>query len=252
MRVLTLNVNGVRSAHRKGLESTLAAWDPDVVCLQEVRASTEQVPDLGLRHVATWLPAERKGYSGVGTLSRLEPVGVTTGIGSAEFDVEGRVIRTDLPDATIINVYTPSGTSGEVRQAAKYRFMARFHTYLEELIAEGREVVVCGDINIAHDKVDLKNWRTNQKNSGFLPQERAWLSTVLDLGLVDVVRQLAGPETAVYTWWTARSGARERDVGWRIDYQLATPGLAATATSYTVLREPLLSDHAPVIVDYHL
>lgn len=247
-----MNVNGVRSAHRKGLSTTLAELDPDIVCLQEVRAAIDQVPRLPLTHTACWLPADRKGYSGVGTLTRHTPLATRTGIGSAEFDGEGRVIRTDLPEAVIINVYTPSGTTGDVRQAAKYRFMTQFLDYLVGVIAEGREVLVCGDINIAHQKIDLRNWRSNQKNSGFLPEERAWFGSLLERGLVDVVRTLAGPETAVYSWWTARGGARERDVGWRIDYQLATPGLARRATGYSILREPLLSDHAPVIVDYSI
>ncbi|HET8985596.1 MAG TPA: exodeoxyribonuclease III, partial [Trueperaceae bacterium] len=218
-----MNVNGIRSAHRKGLASTLADIDADVVCFQEVRASLDQIPALGLEHGALWLPAERKGYSGVGTLTREAPTSASTGMGSQEFDGEGRVIRTDLHGLSIINVYAPSGTTGDVRQAAKYRFMALLFTYLEGVLAEGREVLVCGDINIAHQKVDLKNWRTNQRNSGFLPEERAWFGSLLGRGFVDVVRELAGPETAVYSWWTARAGARERDIGWRIDYQLATP-----------------------------
>jgi len=245
-----MNVNGIRSAHRKGLATTLAEQDPDVVCLQEVRAGIDQVPRLGLPHTAQWLPAERKGYSGVGTLTRAAPASTVTGMGSPEFDSEGRVIRTDLPGLSVINVYAPSGTTGAVRQAAKYRFMALFVDYLDVVLLEGREVLVCGDINIAHQQIDLKNWRTNQHNSGFLPEERAWFGSLLERGLVDVVRALAGPETAVYSWWTARAGARERDIGWRIDYQLATPKLAAHATGYSIPRLPLLSDHAPVIVDY--
>jgi exodeoxyribonuclease-3 len=247
-----MNVNGIRSAHRKGLATTLAAVDADVVCLQEVRAGIDQIPALGLEHAALWLPAERKGYSGVGTLTRDVPRAVSTGIGSQEFDGEGRVIRTDLGGLSVVNVYAPSGTTGDVRQAAKYRFMALFLDYLAGVLAQGREVLVCGDINIAHQKVDLKNWRSNQRNSGFLPEERAWFGSLLERGLVDVVRELAGPETAVYSWWTARAGARARDIGWRIDYQLATPGLADRATGFQVLREPLLSDHAPVIVDYSM
>lgn len=201
-------------------------------------------------HTARWLPAERKGYSGVGTLTRVTPYATSTGIGRAEFDGEGRVIRTDLAGLSVVNVYLPSGTTGPVRQAAKYRFMERFLEVIEEALAQGREVLVCGDLNIAHQQVDLKNWRTNKSNSGFLPDERAWFGMLLQRGLVDVVRELAGPETAVYSWWTARSGARERDIGWRIDYQLATPKLAGAAIGYSIPREPLLSDHAPVVVDY--
>ena len=250
VRVVSLNVNGIRSAHRKGLGPFLAAADPDVVCFQEVRAEPAQVPELQLPHVAYWSPAVRKGYSGVGTLVRSAPARVVPGIGVDEFDLEGRVLRTDLADVTVVNVYLPSGTMGDVRQAAKYRFMTAFEGYVSGLIAEGRELLVCGDINIAHRPVDLKNWRSNQKTSGFLPDERSWFGTLLKLGLVDVVRELAGPDGEVYSWWTARAGARERNVGWRIDYQLATPGLASRARSFTIPRHPLLSDHAPVIVDY--
>src|SRR5690606_22605895 len=159
---------------------------------------------------------------------------------------------TDLRDFTVVNVYAPSGTTGALRQAAKYRFLEQFYAYLRALLDEGRELLVCGDINIAHDKVDLKNWRSNQNTSGFLPAERTWFGSLLDLGFVAVVRRRAGPETEVYSWWTARAGARQRNIGWRIDYQLATTGLADRARAYSLPREPLLSDHAPVIVDYEV
>ena len=252
VRVVSLNVNGVRSAVRKGLPALLDELAPDVVCLQEVRADPEQVPALADGLHASWHPAERKGYSGVATLSRVAPGRVRVGIGSPEFDSEGRVLVTELPQLTVLNVYAPSGTTGEYRQAVKMAFLGRFLGFVAGLVSEGRPLLVCGDINIAHREVDLKNWRANQKSSGFLPEERAWFSELLGLGLVDVVRRLAGEDTPVYSWWTQRAGARERNVGWGIDYQLATPDLAAKAVRFEVPRFPVLSDHAPVVVDYSL
>ena len=252
VRVVSLNVNGVRAAVRKGLPALLDELAPDVVCLQEVRADPEQVPELAVGLRASWHPAERKGYSGVGTLTRARPRRVRAGIGSAEHDSEGRVLVTELPEVTVLNVYCPSGTTGDVRQAVKMAFLDRFLGFVSALLAEGRPLLVCGDVNIAHREIDLKNWRGNQKSSGFLPEERAWFGELLGLGLVDVVRRLAGEETAVYSWWTQRAGARERNVGWRIDYQLATPDLAERAVAFDVPRFPVLSDHAPVVVDYSL
>lgn len=250
MRVISLNVNGIRSSANKGLMDKLAEFDADVICLQEVRAQPEQLPPLLPGYQAFWHPAQKPGYSGVGTLVKRAPDQVVIGMGQADIDAEGRILRTDFGDLTIINVYCPSGTSGDVRQTIKMSFLARFLPFLTELAAQGREVLVCGDVNIAHHEIDLKNWRGNVKNSGFLPEERAWVSELLASGYRDVVRELAGPETAIYSWWSNRGGARERDVGWRIDYHLATPGWASKAKAYQIPRLPVLSDHAPVVVDY--
>jgi exodeoxyribonuclease III len=253
VRVVALNVNGIRAAARKGLGPLLTELDGDVVALQEVRALAHQRPAPPEGYAAAWHEADRPGYSGVGTLARHGFAAVRPGIGDAEIDGEGRVLRTDLPNGVaLVNVYAPSGSAGEHRQAAKMRFLERFLPYLAALAAEGREALVVGDVNIAHAEIDLKNWRSNRRTPGFLPEERAWLSEVLALGYVDVVRRLAGPDTAVYSWWSQRAGARERDVGWRIDLQLATPGLAATARRFLVPRLPVVSDHAPVVVDYDL
>jgi exodeoxyribonuclease III len=251
VRVLSLNVNGVRAAERKGLGALLTDLDADVVALQEVRVLAHQRPPLLSGYAAAWHEAVRPGYSGVATLARSGFVAVAAGIGDGGIDAEGRVLRTDLPGGVaLVNVYAPSGSSGAHRQAAKMAFLARFLPYLEALLAEGREALVLGDVNIAHAEIDLRNWRTNQRTSGFLPEERAWFGRVLALGFVDVVRALAGPDRAVYSWWSQRAGARERDVGWRIDVQLATPGLAARARGFAVPRVPVVSDHAPVVVDY--
>lgn len=188
----------------------------------------------------------------MGTLARGGFARVRAGIGEPDVDAEGRVLRTDLPNGiALVNVYAPSGSSGEHRQAAKMAFLERFLPYLRALRDEGRDALVVGDLNIAHAEIDLKNWRANRRTSGFLPEERAWLSEALALGYVDVVRALAGPEAAVYSWWSQRAGARGRDVGWRIDLQLATPGLAARATGFAIPRLPVVSDHAPVVVDFH-
>jgi exodeoxyribonuclease-3 len=251
VRVVSLNVNGIRAAERKGVGALLAELDADVVALQEVRAGAHQRPAPPDGYVGAWHEAVRPGYSGVGTLARGGFARVRAGVGDPGIDAEGRVLRTDLPSGvTLVNVYAPSGSAGEHRQAAKMTFLERFLPYLRDLREEGRDALVVGDLNIAHAEIDLKNWRANRRTSGFLPEERAWLSEVLALGYVDVVRALAGPETAVYSWWSQRSGARERDVGWRIDLQLATPGLASRASGFAVPRSPVVSDHAPVVVDY--
>lgn len=251
MRVVSLNVNGIRAAHRKGAAALLAGLDADVVALQEVRARAAERPALLPGYATAWHEAARPGYSGVGTLARAPFDGAPVALDHEALDAEGRVLRSDHPaGVTVVNVYAPSGSSGDHRQALKLAFMERFLPWLAALLAEGREVLVVGDVNVAHAEVDLKNWRANRGTPGFLPEERAWLSAVLDLGLVDVVRTLAGPDAAVYSWWSARGGARERDVGWRIDYQLATPALAASAHRFDVPRTPVVSDHAPVVVDY--
>jgi exodeoxyribonuclease III len=251
MRVMSLNVNGIRAAERKGLSGLLAEHDADVVALQEVRALAHQRPALAPGHAAAWHEAIRPGYSGVATLARGGFASVRAGVGDPLHDDEGRVLRTDLTNGVaVVNVYAPSGSSGEHRQAMKMAFLARFLPYLEALAAEGRDVLVLGDVNVAHREIDLKNWRANQRTPGFLPEERAWFDRLLAAGYVDVVRALAGPDAAVYSWWSQRAGARERDVGWRIDYHLATPGLAARARRFAVPRTPVVSDHAPVVVDY--
>jgi exodeoxyribonuclease III len=251
VRVVSLNVNGLRAAERKGVRALLTELDADVIALQEVRAGEGQRPTPLEGYAEAWHPAERPGYSGVGTLARGGFREVRAGLGDAAFDAEGRVLRTDLPNGVaLVNVYVPSGSAGPHRQASKMLFLERFLPYLDALRAEGRELLLVGDVNIAHAEIDLKNWRTNRQTSGFLPDERSWFGEVLALGFVDVVRALAGPDTAVYSWWSQRAGARERDVGWRIDHHLATPGLAARAVRYEVPRLPVVSDHAPVVVDY--
>jgi exodeoxyribonuclease-3 len=253
MRVITLNVNGIRSADRKGLSRWLAHGEPwDIVCLQEIKAARADVPRAMLaprKAHAAFHPADRKGYAGVALYATAAPR-VAMGFGSPEFDAEGRYLEAHFAGVTIISVYLPSGSSGPHRQASKFRFLEAFLPHLAQLRRKKREIILCGDWNIAHKEIDLKNWRSNRKNSGFLPEERAWLSRVFDdLGFVDVFRRI-DPRPEQYTWWSNRGQAWEKNVGWRIDYQIATPGIAAKATAAKIYTARRFSDHAPLIIDY--
>jgi exodeoxyribonuclease-3 len=254
MRIVTLNVNGIRSADSKGFARWLVRAEPwDVVCLQEIKAHEASVPKSMLaprRSHASFHPAQKRGYSGVATFSKLPPERVTRGFGSREFDPEGRYLQLDFDRLSVISVYLPSGSSSEERQQAKFRFLDEFLPHLARLRRGDREVILCGDWNIAHQPIDLKNWRGNQKNSGFLPEERAWLTRVFDeLGFVDVFRRL-NREPEQYTWWSNRGQAWAKNVGWRIDYQIATPGVAATAKAASIYKTRRFSDHAPLTIDY--
>ncbi|MBU1663938.1 MAG: exodeoxyribonuclease III [Gammaproteobacteria bacterium] len=255
LRVITLNLNGIRSASSKGVYAWLAAQNADVVCLQELKA---QAPDLSLEMLnppglyGYFHYAEKKGYSGVGIYSKRQPDQIIEGLGIADIDAEGRYIEAIYGDLSVVSLYLPSGSSGEERQAAKFAFMERFLPRLEALVNSGREFILCGDWNIAHREIDLKNWKGNRKNSGFLPEERAWMSDLFErVGLVDVYRRLYPEhEGEAYTWWSNRGQAWAKNVGWRIDYQIATAGLARQATSAAVYKVQRFSDHAPLIVDY--
>ncbi|MBW0171721.1 MAG: exodeoxyribonuclease III [Hydrogenophaga sp.] len=257
-KLTSLNLNGIRSATTKGLEKWLAAHRPDCICVQEVKA---QAPDVmgrfeemaGLKGHFHY--AQKKGYSGTAVYTRHEPSDVIIGFGSTEFDAEGRFteLRFDTPQRkrSILSVYFPSGSSGPERQEAKYRFLDAFYPHLQALKSE-REFILCGDVNIAHQQKDLKNWRSNQKNSGFLPEERAWMTRLLDeAGLVDVYRRLQ-PDTTdtCYTWWSNRGQAYANNVGWRLDYHLATPALAALARTESIYKGEKFSDHAPITIEY--
>ncbi len=258
MRLVSLNLNGIRSAASKGWAEWVAASGVDCMGVQELKA---QAPDLAGRFESVaglaghFHCAEKKGYSGVGLYTRKRPTAVITGFGSPEFDAEGRYVEARYDTArrklSIISCYFPSGSSSEERQAAKFRFLAAFRPHLERLAGE-REFILVGDVNIAHREIDLKNWKGNQKNSGFLPEERAWLSSVLDgIGLVDVHRTLRPDDGGeAYTWWSNRGEAWAKNVGWRIDYHLATPGLAKKAHTVAVYKDRRFSDHAPLVVDY--
>jgi len=257
-RLVSLNLNGIRSAASKGFVEWARSVGADCMGVQEVRAQAEQVagtldtvgPLAGHFHFA-----QKKGYAGVGLYSRRAPSDVSAGFGNPEFDAEGRWLEarfdTRKRKLSIISCYFPSGSSGEERQAAKFRFLAGLYPHLMKLKRE-REFILVGDVNIAHHEIDLKNWKSNQKNSGFLPEERAWMTQLLtDGGLVDVFRKL-NPKPDQYTWWSNRGQAWAKNVGWRLDYHLATPGIAATARREQIYLDQRFSDHAPVIIDYDL
>jgi exodeoxyribonuclease-3 len=259
-RLTSLNLNGIRSAATKGVESWLAKTKPDCICLQEVKAQAADVEGrfeemAGLKGYFHF--AEKKGYSGVAAYSKHAPSDVLVGYGSREFDAEGRYVelRFDRPGRkfSVISCYFPSGSSGEERQQAKFRFLAELDPHLARLKSD-RDFILCGDVNIAHKEQDLKNWRSNRKNSGFLPEERAWMTKLLDeTGLVDVYRHLK-PDTTeeCYTWWSNRGQAYLNNVGWRLDYHLATPGVARLARTEAIYKQEKFSDHAPITVEYEM
>lgn len=252
-RIVSLNANGLRSAAGKGLMGWIEAAEPDLVCLQEVKAQEADLSAELLRPAkrhAVFHCAQARGYSGTAVYSRKRPRNATIGFGNAEFDREGRYVEVEFADLTVVSVYFPSGSSSPERQQAKFRFLDVFAPHLARLRAKGREIVLCGDINIAHKEIDLKNWRSNQKNSGFLPEERDWLDRLfVQQGWVDVFRRL-DPRAEQYTWWSSRGRAWDNNVGWRIDYQIATPGIAAKAKRVEIYTDERFSDHAPLIVDY--
>lgn len=255
-RLVTLNLNGIRSAATKGFEAWAAQTGADCMGVQEVKAQADTVVGRfdSLDGMAGHFHyADKKGYSGVGLYSRRPPTDVIMGFDPDEFDAEGRYVeaRYDVGGRklSLISCYFPSGSSGEERQAAKFRFLVKMYLHLVRLKAE-REFILMGDINIAHKEIDLKNWRGNQKNSGFLPEERAWMTRLLDeAGLVDVFRTLNG-QAEQYTWWSNRGQAWAKNVGWRLDYHLATPGVAAAARREHIYIEQRFSDHAPLVIDY--
>jgi exodeoxyribonuclease III len=253
MRLTTLNLNGIRSATSKGVVDWLQTHQADILCLQEVRALPEHVPEIWktLEHYSHYHPAQKLGYSGVALLSKTKPKKVTIGFGST-FDLEGRVLKADFADYSVVSVYVPSGSSSDLRHTLKMQFLDELLRYLKKLKRSKQDLIFCGDFNIAHKPVDLTNWKANQKNSGFLPQERDWLDKVLDLGYIDTFRQLVGPEAAHYSWWSNRGRARENNVGWRLDYHFTTSALAEIAHSPTIYRDAFFSDHAPVTIDYTL
>ncbi len=253
IRVISLNLNGIRSAARKGMVAWLDAQQADVICVQELKAQLDDI-EPALRSIGGlkgyFHCAQRKGYSGVGIYSRKRPKALIEGFGNEEFDAEGRYIEADFGAYSVISIYLPSGTSGPERLAAKFRFMAVMMPHLRELRARGKEIILCGDWNIAHQEIDLRNWRSNQKNSGFLPEERAWLTQLFDeVGFVDVFRCL-DKRADRYTWWSNRGQAWAKNVGWRLDYQIATPGIAAKAKACSIFIDERFSDHAPLTIDY--
>ncbi|MGB9429550.1 MAG: exodeoxyribonuclease III [Gammaproteobacteria bacterium] len=253
MRIITLNVNGIRSAARKGLFEWLPKQRAEVVCVQETKAQIDQLTDAAFRpdqHHCFYFDAHKKGYAGTALYTRTEPDDVITGFGEKEFDNEGRYLEARFRNLSVVSLYLPSGSAGPERQASKDRFLKVFMPYLKSLRRKKREYILCGDWNIAHKEIDLKNWKGNQKNSGFLPHERAWLDELFGpAGFVDAFR-CVDPRPEQYTWWSNRGHAWAKNVGWRIDYQIVTPGLKHAVKKVSIYKEQRFSDHAPLIMDY--
>ncbi len=255
IQIISLNLNGLRAAVKKGFAEWLKTQNPDFVCVQEIRIKENDLTE-NLRNIGSFKGifhhAERPGYSGVGIYSKKAPDSVTFGCGLPEFDREGRFLQATFGKLTIISLYAPSGSSSEHRLNTKFRFMKLIVPKLKKLKSIQREIIICGDLNVAHKKIDLKNWKSNQKNSGFLPEEREWLTHLIDdLGFMDVFRLLNHKEDQ-YTWWSNRGQAWNNNVGWRIDYQLATPRIARTANYASIYKDQRFSDHAPLIINYNL
>ena len=255
MRIISLNANGIRAAARKGFFTWMSRQSADVVCIQETKAQVHQLEDRVFhprRYHCFYEDAEKKGYSGVAVYARRAPDEVIRGYGSEEFDREGRYLEARFGNLSVISLYAPSGSSSELRQQAKFRFMDEFMDHLRGLRSTGREYIICGDWNIAHKQIDLRNWRSNQKNSGFLPEERAWMDQVYEPDFfVDAFRTV-NQEPDQYTWWSNRGQAWAKNVGWRIDYQVVTPSLAPTVRDARIYKRKRFSDHAPLIMDYEL
>ena len=255
MRIITLNCNGLRSSASKGVFDWLSTQDADVICLQETRAHADQRAKHGGFCMdgmdAYFEDAQRPGYSGVALYARRRPDQLIRGIGIDAFDSEGRWLEARWGDLSVVSLYLPSGSSSQERQDFKFQTMDWLGAHLEQLRASGRQYVICGDVNIAHREIDLKNWRSNRKNSGFLPEERAWMDQLLDQHWCDSFRQLY-PEVAEYTWWSNRGRAWDNNVGWRIDCQLVSRNLADSLRGASIFREQRFSDHAPYTVDFQL
>ncbi len=253
LQVTTFNANGIRSATKKGFWQWFEKENSDILCVQELKAQLKDIPpefQQFQEYKGYFHCAEKPGYSGCGLWSRVTPENVQIGFGIKEFDAEGRYVRADFEKLSVVSVYFPSGTSGEERQEAKYRFLAAFAEHMDALRLEGREVLFCGDVNIAHKEIDLANWKGNLKHTGFLPEERAWLTDCFEhRGWKDVFRCL-NQSAGQYTWWSQRGRAREKNVGWRIDYEIASERLAKAAVKTSIYREEKFSDHAPLTVAY--
>ncbi|MFT5504926.1 MAG: exodeoxyribonuclease-3 [Gammaproteobacteria bacterium] len=253
MRVISVNTNGIRAASRKGFFEWLPKQSADFVCIQETKAQVDQLED-PMFHPAgyscQYYDAQKKGYSGTAIYSLRKPAQVIRGFGESEFDNEGRYLEYRYKNLSVISLYAPSGSSGDHRQESKWRFLESFQIHLQSLRRKRREFIICGDWNIAHQNIDLKNWKPNQKNSGFLPEERAWLTDLFDrIGFVDAFR-VVEPREEQYTWWSNRGQSWDKNVGWRIDYQIVTPGLKAAIQNASVYKDERFSDHAPLIMEY--
>ncbi|MES2681270.1 MAG: exodeoxyribonuclease III [Bacteroidota bacterium] len=251
MRVITYNVNGIRAAMNKGLLDWLKNANPDVLCLQEIKANPEQVDlkgfeELGYQHY--WYPAQKKGYSGVAIFTKLRPLHIAYGCGIKEYDDEGRVLRVDFENVSVMSVYHPSGSSGDHRQVFKMKWLEDFKKYITSLQLTHPHLLLCGDFNICHKAIDIHNPKSNANTSGFLPEEREWMEEFISTGFIDTFRHFNdGPHH--YTWWSYRAGSRGKNLGWRIDYNMATRNLEPRLRRAVILPDALHSDHCPVLLE---
>ncbi|EOR94433.1 Exodeoxyribonuclease III [Arcticibacter svalbardensis MN12-7] len=256
MKLITYNVNGIRSALSKDWLTWLEAANPDIVCLQEIKASPDQIitalpllEKLGYEHY--WYPAQKKGYSGTAILSKISPTHVEYGCGDCDYDFEGRVLRADFEGFSVLSTYFPSGSSGDLRQAFKYRFLKDFQVYIDQLKLSRPNLIISGDYNICHKPIDIHNPKSNANSSGFLPEEREWMENFINAGFVDTFREF-NPDPHHYTWWSFRAGARAKNLGWRIDYNLASEGLRSALKRSSILSQAIHSDHCPVLVEFDI
>jgi len=252
MKIISYNVNGIRAAINKEFFAWLQATDADIVCLQEIKATPDQIVDiiileqLGYKHY--WFPAEKKGYSGTAIFSKIEPNHVEYGCGIEDYDREGRMIRADFDDFSVISAYFPSGSSGDIRQVFKYKFLDEIADYISRLKVDFPKLVISGDYNICHKAIDIHNPKSNANSSGFLPEERAWMDSFVHLGFIDTFRHF-NPDPHQYTWWSYRAGARSKNLGWRIDYHMVTTELEKNLNRAAILPEAKHSDHCPILLE---
>ena len=255
MKIISFNANGIRSATRKGFFEWFVRQRADILCIQELKAQTHQIdsaPFIRERYHRYILEAKKPGYSGVCIYSKIKPKKIIYGLGEDEFDIEGRYIEIRFNKVAVASVYFPSGSSGDKRQAVKYRFLDFFENHLDSIKKNKFSYIFCGDFNIAHKQIDLKNWRGNKKNSGFLPEEREWMDRIINnLGYIDAFRE-TNNKADEYSWWSNRGRAREKNVGWRIDYQLVSENLKSKILKAVIYRKKFFSDHAPLIINYSL
>lgn len=254
LKISSLNVNGIRAAHRHGFTKWVEQTDPDIICLQELRAMEHQVPGpvQNLDYHEAYHTAERKGYSGVGILSKQEPIRVEKGMGINWIDHEGRVMFAEFDNLYVFSIYAPSGTTGDERQDLKMEFLDYFLPFAQKFLSDSKPVVMCGDYNICHKPIDIHNPKRNKNTSGFLPEEREWVTRLLQTGFEDVYRTLHQGEEDLYSWWSYRAASKERNKGWRIDYHMSCPEMLDAAEEAIIEKEWDLSDHAPVTISYNL
>lgn len=251
MRIYSYNVNGIRAAMKKGLLEWMEVSQPDVLLIQETKAQPEQIDEEGFKALGYhcyWHSAEKKGYSGVGILSKQKPDHVEVGSGIDYIDAEGRVLRADFGDLSIMSVYVPSGSSGDIRQDLKMKFLGDFKDYTAQLLKEHPKLIIGGDFNICHTEIDIHNPKGNKNTSGFLPEEREWVSEYLEVGMIDSFRHLNPDTLDAYSWWSYRANARANNKGWRIDYHMASTALAEAISGAGIDPEAMQSDHCPIWV----